>query len=524
MNSLVAQAMPFLRMVWRQKWYVVAAAWLVCTVGWIGVALIPTQYESSARVYLDADPLLTPLLRGLAADTDPTRQLDFLQRTLLSRPNLEQLMRLTDLDAGITSPAEKERLFAHLASSIAINPISPNLMTISFRDKDPETAKNVVQALLTLFSEKTAGSSRAEMDSAQRFLDEEIASYRDQLRAKDVQRAELSRRYPDIVSSVEPVAGNGGVTVNKLETAHVAVGKDQNELADAITLRDALQKQIASVPAILSVDHAPQVIVGGGRALSPDEQRLEQMRSNLDALRLKYTDRHPDVIAARQEIEEFEAEMKHSGSSGAGAGAIKAQIPNDVYNQLKIKLVDAEDRVAAAQKQLARDQAEAARIDKIGQSMPGVLLEVQDLDRDYGILKTNYEQLVARRQATQIADAADTKTEKIQFRIVDPPQVPLVPAQPNRPVLVSVVLLAGLGAGAAAPILMRQFDRSFATIVQLRDLGLPILGSVTRISLGAARRRSAMQLAGVCASAVMLIAVYGALLLLSLNIHSAGIS
>ena len=100
MRFLPPQAIPLLHAVWRHKWLGVATAWLVCTAGWIGVALVPTKYESSARVYLNADPLLTPLLRGLAADTDPTRQLDFMQRTLLSRPNLEQLVRLTDLDIG----------------------------------------------------------------------------------------------------------------------------------------------------------------------------------------------------------------------------------------------------------------------------------------------------------------------------------------------------------------------------------------------------------------------------------------
>ncbi|HUC12651.1 MAG TPA: XrtA system polysaccharide chain length determinant [Stellaceae bacterium] len=523
MNSIISQAMPFLQMVWRQKWYAVAAAWLVCTVGWIGVALIPTKYESSARVYLDTDPLLTPLLQGLAANTDPTRHLDFLQRTLLSRPNLEQLVRMTDLDEGITSPAQRELLYKQLATGIAINPITSNLMTISFRDKDPETAKNVVEGLLTIFSEKAAGSSRAEMDSAQRFLDEEIASYRDQLHAKDMQRAELAQRYPDIVSSVAPDAEDGGDARSRLEQAHDAVARDKDQLADAITLRNSLQKQLAAVPPMLSVDRAPQVVIAGGRMLSPDEQRLAEMRSHLDELRLKYTDQHPDVIAARQEIQEFETEMKRA-SSTAAAGSTKTQIPNNIYDQLKIKLVDAEDRVAAAQRQLVEAEANAERIDKIAQSVPGVLLEVQDLDRDYGVLRTNYDGLVARRQAAQIADAADTKTEKIQFRVIDPPQVPLAPVQPNRPVLVSVVLLAGLGAGVAAPIFMRQFDRSFATIGQLRDLGIPILGSVTRLSLGATRRRAAVQLAGVCASAVMLIAVYGTLLLLSLKLHSVGVS
>src|SRR5207245_8818526 len=104
-------AIPLLHAVWRRTWLGVATAWLVCTAGWIGVALVPTKYESTARVYLNADPLLTPLLKGLAADTDPTRQLDFMQRTLLSRPNLEQLVRLTDLDIGVSAAEQQEGVF-----------------------------------------------------------------------------------------------------------------------------------------------------------------------------------------------------------------------------------------------------------------------------------------------------------------------------------------------------------------------------------------------------------------------------
>src|SRR5580658_6004077 len=137
MNSAIEYALPFLRMVWRQKWFAVAVVWLVCSVGWIGVAFLPTKYESSARVYLNADPLLTPLLRGLAADTDPSRHLDFMQRTLLSRPNLEQLIRLTDLDTAIRTPGEKEALFKRLATDIEVKPVTLNLLSLSYRDADP---------------------------------------------------------------------------------------------------------------------------------------------------------------------------------------------------------------------------------------------------------------------------------------------------------------------------------------------------------------------------------------------------
>src|SRR5712691_9888823 len=526
MRLLPPQAMPILQALWRHKWLGVASAWLVCTVGWIGVALVPTKYESSARVYLNADPLLTPLLRGLAADTDPTRQLDFMQRTLLSRPNLEQLVRLTDLDIGVTTPEEKEALFKRLATDVSVTPVTLNLLTLSYRDRDPATAKNVVQSLLTIFAEKTAGSSRAEMDSAQRFLDSEVASYRDQLRGAEKRRAELAQQYPDIVSNRPPdTSAQGDESLSRLEQARSSVARLKLELADAVTKRDSLQKELASVPSMLSVDRAPQVVVNAGR-MAPIDERLQEIRRNLDGLLLKYTDNHPDVKAARQSIAQLQAEGARSsiGAGKSGGGSTKGEIVNTDYDQIKVKLVDAEAAVAAVQRRLDEARTDQDRIEKVAQSAPGVLVQAQDLDRDYSVLKKNYQELVSRREATQIANAADTKTEKIQFRIVDPPQVPIVPAAPNRPMFVSVVLLFGIGAGFAVPLALMQLDRSYATLSQLRNLGVPILGNVSRLSLGTAQRRAALQLAGVTASALVLVAVYGTLIALSIGLRTMGVS
>src|SRR5690348_3929752 len=322
MRLLPPQAVPILQAFWRHKWLGVATAWLVCTAGWIGVAIVPTKYESSARVYLNADPLLTPLLKGLAADTDPTRQLDFMQRTLLSRPNLEQLARLTDLDIGVTNAEQKEALFKRLATDISVAPVTLNLLTLSYRDRDPTTAKNVVQALLTIFAEKTAGSSRADMDNAQRFLESEIISYRDQLRAAEKRRAELAQQYPDIVANRPPdAAAQGDESLSRLDQARAAVARLKLELADVTTKRDALQKELAAVPAMLSVDRVPQVVVNGGR-LAPVDERLQELRRNLDNMLLKYTENHPDVKATRQSIAQLQAEgVKSSAAPGKSGGA-----------------------------------------------------------------------------------------------------------------------------------------------------------------------------------------------------------
>ena len=525
MRWIPSQAIPFVQALWRHRWLAVGTAWLVCTAGWIGVAFIPTKYESTARVYLNADPLLTPLLRGLAADTDPSRHLDFMQRTLLSRPNLEQLTRLTDLDTGIRTPAEKEALFKRLASDISVSPITLNLLALSYRDSDPVLAKNIVQSLLTIFAEKMAGSSRAEMDSAQRFLDDEIASYRDQLRAAEKRRSDLAEKYPDIVRNRTPDAPGGDDNGNRLEQARGTVTQLKLELGDVTSKRDAIQKELAAVPTTLTVDHGPQVIINGGH-LTPVEERLQELRRNLDGLLLKYTEEHPDVKAARQAIAQLQAEATKSSSGGSGQPgnvANKGQIANGAYDQIKVRLVDAEAAVAAVQRRVSEAETQQAKIEAIAKSAPGVLVQAQDLDRDYGVLKRNYMELVARRESTQIANAADTKTEKIQFRIVDPPQVPIVPVAPNRPLLMTYVLALGIGAGPVAPLLVMQLDRSFATLGQLRNLGIPILGSVSRLSIGAAQRRAALQLIGVTASALVLVAVYGTLLMLSIGLHSVGV-
>src|SRR6187200_264112 len=140
MRIIPENAWSVLHGMWRYRWLGLGVAWIICVAGWAVIALLPSFYDSAARVYLNADPLLTPLLKGLAADTDPTRQLDFMQRTLLSRPNLEQLVRLTDLDIGVTNAEQKEALLKRPARDISVAPVTLKLPTLSYRDQDPNMA------------------------------------------------------------------------------------------------------------------------------------------------------------------------------------------------------------------------------------------------------------------------------------------------------------------------------------------------------------------------------------------------
>lgn len=485
MESLRLLLEQYIRAAWRRRWIGVAVAWAICGLGWVAVYFVPNQYESSARLYVDADAILTPLLKGLAADSAPGSQLDILQRTLLSRPNLEKLISKTDLDLSVPGPSDRERLLQELSSEIQVKPQTRNLFTISYRNRSPKLAHDVVQTLLTIFVESATGSNRTDMENARQFLEHQISSYEQQLRAAEKRRADFRTKYSDILP---PRLDNDAPYTSATETARNNLHAIDGKLQDAIATRDTIQRELTNTPPMLVVEAAPK----GGNAAGQGKSRLQDAVEQLRLLLLKDTDQHPDVIAQKKLIESLKASpdggAPASGSGGGGkapgaaagaAGLGERSVSNPVYEQLKVKLVDTETALASLQRQRAAAAELTDRLEKVQREQPGLLAEYQNMDRDYGVLRKNYEELLGRLQSANLAQAADTQADKVKLQIVDPPATPNLPTAPNRLILVSGVLLAGLGGGILLPVLLGQLDRSFSTIDDLRSLGLPVLGGIS---------------------------------------------
>ncbi len=453
-------------------------------------------------MFVDADAVLTPLLHGLAADNSAVTQLDVLQRTLLSGPNLEKLIAKTDLDLSITGPGDREAMVKALANQIKVTPQTRNLFTISYRNPVPKTAYDVVQTLLTIFIESATGSNRTDMENARRFLEHQISSYEQQLRAAERRRADFRAKYADMLP-----ADVGGGSATNLDGARTTARTLAGQLQDVTIRRDALKQELANTPPLVVVEKGGSYPgVGGGRSSTPS--KLEQANQDLAELRLKYTEEHPDVIALRKRIAEMKSgKLSAGGGGGGGGGAVgeagSRSLPNPVYEQIKIRLLEAEGAVSSLQRQSSEADAYRDRLEKIQRDQPGLLAEYANLDRDYNVLRKNYEELLSRLQSANIAQAADTQADKVKLQIVDPPQVSRLPVAPNRPLLMALVLLVGLGAGVALPVMMGQLDRSFSTVEDLRSIGLPVLGAISM--LGAPPRRERIMAAIRFSAAVLLL-------------------
>ncbi len=497
MDFVRLQLRRHLKSVWQRRWLALTIAWLICVVGWTGVYLVPNQYEASGRLYVDADAVLTPLLKGVAADSTATSQLEILQRTLLSRPNLEVLVAKTGLDLTVSSAADRERLLQQLGNDIKIKPQTKTLFTIEYRDSDPKMAYKVVQTLLGIFIEKATGSNRDDMENARRFLDRQIAAYEVQLRSAERRRAEFRTRYLSILPQDD---GRGDVGTTRLDQARAQVASLSGALQDAIIKRDGLKQELAD----LAAKPAPAPAAAGGGS-----QRLQQAEEQLRELRLRYTDNHPDVIAMRDLVASLRASPPASGAPRDSAGRPVAS--GVVADQMKLKLVDAEATVASLKRQLEEATKDRDSMEELAKQAPGVQAEYKALDRDYSVLKRNYDELLGRREAAQLTQAAETQADKVKLTVVDPPQVPRIPVAPNRVLLVSAVMLVGLVAGVGVVALLGQFDRSFRTIDDLRAIGLPVLGGISTLGAAVSPRRVAATL-GFCVGLLALAILFGGVL------------
>lgn len=497
--------------IWRWRGLAIAVALLVSIAGWFAVYLIPDSYSVKARVYLDTKSMLKPVLKGLAVDSDVREEVaKTTKATLLSRPNLEQLMRETGIDLEARTATELDSLRKALGKNIELSGGRQNIYTITYRDQDPVLAHKVVETLLTLFIGSTLDSMRKDTSMTEAFLDGQIIQYENKLRIAEERLKEFKRNN---VGFMPTEAGGYYVRYQKeLELLE----KAQLIYAEIERKRDQLEQQIRGVPLLLrSTDNLKGVE-------SPLNARINALEVGLDKLLLQYTEKHPDVRHARSAISELEQQKKKQIQQTGDKTRQDSEISinNPVYQALKISLSNTEAELSALMARVSAYQKRVDDLKKDVDTVPQVEAELARLNRDYAINKKNYEGLVARREATIISREAEQSVDAVQFKVIDPPRLPLSPASPNRFGLVTLALACGLGMGIGLAWLMTIVRPTIEDETELAIItNLPVLGEVIFLETVQQRKVRLWKTTFFYFSLASLLAMYGGIgLILQLNI------
>ena len=491
MHDLIRQLVAYIRGALRYRWWLLGVAWVICIIGWPIVANMPDQYQASARVFVDTHSLLKPLLRGLAVQTNEQHRIKLMTKTLLSRPNLEKVTRMTDLDLKAKTPEETEKLLDGLGEDIEFKGAGgrdDNMYTIGYTNEDPELAKLVVKSLLTIFVESNLGETRKEQDTAHEFLEQQIEEYEARLREAETNLTQFKQKNLGFMSdSADGYYSRLRGTKDQLQSANLDLKIQQDRMK---VLKQQLEGEVPTF-GLVQQDYLndPDVVA----ATSETENRIKNLNLKMDELLLRYTDQHPDVVAIQQTIETLEE--KQAGEEAAAIKAAEEQAAlepnappppeleqNVVYQQMKIAYSAAEAEVAAKKAVVDEYARRTKELELTVDRVLNVEAERSQLNRDYETVKKNHTDLVARLESARLSRKVDTRTDTVKFRVIDPPRVPHEPSGPNRTLFSSAIFVLGLGFGIALAFLLSQLRPTFDDRRFMSEItGLPVLGSVDMV-------------------------------------------
>jgi polysaccharide chain length determinant protein (PEP-CTERM system associated) len=470
---------------WQRRWLGMAVAWVVAALGVAGVIYMRDRYEASARIFVDTETVLKPLMTGIAFQPDVDQQVKMLARTLISRPNVERLLDSPKIGLHWGSPKEREKVIDRLMTEIKVLPSgNTNLFAITYRDINPQRAERIVDDLVGLFVVSGVGGKQRDSEQARQFLDTQIQAY-------ELKLTDSENRLKDFKIRNFGLTGTSNKDYfARMSTLSDDVGRLRVDLRAAEQARDALRRELSNEEPSMPFDPAaPQPMAS---AQSDLDMRIDGQRRQLDELMRRYTDAHPDVVGVKRTLSQLEAQRRAETEARLRERGPSTRAPaptSPVFQRIRVALAEAEAKVASMRGQLGEQQSQLEQTRALAGKMPQVEAELAQLNRDYDIVRKNYEQLVARRESASLGEKIDQTTKAAEFRLVEPPRVAPQPVKPSRLLVSLATFVVAIAAGFGAAFGLTQLVPTIQDAKMLKELsGRPVLGSVSLVSEPGAQR------------------------------------
>jgi len=452
MDEMLEQLQIYLRMVWHRRWTALTCAFVVCLIGWIVVAMLPNKYESTAVIYIKKTSLLQSLLKDFEAREarDAYEMAIMMRHATLITPNLETLARAAGIDKTKTIPAEFDTAIKKIKDSIRFTstPGQNDVYSIGYDHSDPKRAHAVVQTLIDLFNDALVKEPRNASKIAQRFLKAQIKEYETKLQAAE-QRLKVFK-----LTHVGLMPEDGGTYYARLEGAKNLYRSAMLELNEAEDSANSIRAQVnnfttASKPA-------------------PAYEQINAQQVKIAELQLKFTDKHPDLIAAKNVLEELKKQAPSPSDNSLDY--------NPAYQGLKLQLTKAEANAAALRTRVAEYKRRVDALEQDIMTIPQVEMEFANLNRDYVVHKEKYQGLTEGLERAALSD----KAESLKLKVLEPPRVPRAPIGPSRFIFSAAMFAIAVASGVALALALALSNPVIYTRRRLEKLiNIPVLGTVS---------------------------------------------
>lgn len=521
LHEVFQQVKSLIYGIWRKRWYMMATTWIICLVGWGLISSVPYTYQSSAQVLVD-DRALLPDIVGLSIDLDPQKKLEEVRKTLITRPNLEKIIRRSEyLERLARNEAELSSLVGTMQSDIRVIPLDASLYLIEYQISDgrlsdrqrAEVAKNVVNNLLSFFIEAGEQAGGSDTKLSKDLIDTQLAEYADRLNAAERAHAKFKQ------DNLEYVGGQSSF-LQKRDSAQLDLRQTRNLIGERRVQLQTLSENIKNVPATIRTARSRNAN-GGSSDEDPTQARITELEKKLDQFRtLGYTTRHPDVRGVQMQIDGLKQEQKEQQEAiaaeiNASAEAGKksnytTETPNRLYEDLMLQIITARTEIRTLEQREADQQKVVMEMEEKAKRVPAIEAEEAQLQRDFNEIRRQYNRLLAQQQELGIAESVSS-VDTLNLRIVEPPSTPTAPSGLPRAVILAGMLVGAIIAGIGVALILSMLRPVVLTVEQLKlNYDLTVLGNVSRsLSEEESKKRSVDLLAFAGATAMLFVIFAG---------------
>src|SRR5215813_1943720 len=500
-----------LDMLRRRLWLAITLFSVVVTAAASPAVFLPNIYKATALILVEGQQVPQDYVRSTVT-MGVERRLQIISQEILSRSRLGQLVEQFKLYQDLNKQkAPEDTIAAAMRRDIGIQITGRGsgigndtvVFEVSYTNQDPQTVMQVANTLASFYIEENLKVREAQALGTSEFLRAELEEVKKQLEAQEQQVVEYKTRHMGEL----PEQLNANLSTLSVLQKQLEIVSDN--LTRARERRNVLMQMGEMDAALTSL--GPSTSLGAGDARL-GTLSLGTLKRQLAELKLRFSDKHPDVIRLKQQISALEAEAKNQAQpeiTQPTDTSLSLAVPKRSSAQIEQATADAE--IKGLNDDLVKVQRDISVYKQRIENTPQRDQELTSISRDYNATRELYVSLLKRLDEAKLSDSLEERQKAERFRLLEPAVYPKEPVGPKRAKFIVVGFVLGLGAAMAGVLLWEFLDSSFHRVEDLKTFTtVRILGTVPQIITKADSLQKGLRLCfGTVTLVVVLLALVG---------------
>jgi polysaccharide chain length determinant protein (PEP-CTERM system associated) len=462
---------------WRRKWVIIVPFVSIFTLVTLWAFHQPNLFRSSSSIFIEPQGVPSDYVRPTVTSNLENRVRSINQR-IGSRTKLLAVIKKLDLypeavKEGVTS----DELVDDMREDLTVEGptrIDRNFFIVHFIHEDPKKAMLAVSSLISLFIEESLEVREIQAEGTTAFIEEELEKLKLLLEKQEKAVQKYKKRYmgelPDQLEA----------NLRMLDNLQLHISSNQESQRELDSRLMLIEQEMSRLEGELEVTSA---ILEDGEAAPVTSSTFNQLLAQRDALRADianmesmYTSLHPDLVAARRELDRVEqrfnsARRELPQAQQSAAAELVDQTP--AYSMELINLrrqrTEIKPRLSSLRQEEQNLRRQIKQYQKRVESSPLREQQVSQLTRDYENTTISYEGLLTKRLEAQMSENLEKRQQGEKFQILDPANLAEKPFLPNRPLLLAIGFAGGLGGGIGLALLLEALFPAFYSLRQLQQ-------------------------------------------------------